>query len=87
MFSFLDTWVSSKAVSSYNDFIIIQQPAQEDENWDDSMEYDFSDGRLWINRQFYYNFCDLFGMDIPQAGEVIQKWFEDRYKVEVKFRA
>lgn len=87
MFSFLDTWVSSKAVSTYTDFILIQQPAQGDENWDDSMEYDFSDGRLWINREFYYNFCDLFAMDIPQAGDIIQKWFESRYNVEVKFRA
>jgi len=86
MKSYLESWVSTKHVNTHHDFILIQQPAEGDENWDDYMEYDFTDGRLWVNRNFLYMFMSPFPFkDATEAQMFIKDWFENKFNVEVNF--
>ena len=85
--SYLDTFVSNKAVNYVDPFIIISQQNQgDDENWADYMEHDHIDGRLWINKDFLKGFMDLFGFrDRESAQDFIKNWFENKFEIEVKF--
>ena len=85
--SYLNSFVENKAVSYLDPFIVISQANQgDDELWDDYMEYDYTDGRLWINKIFLKDFIDLFAFKgIEDARTSISKWFENKFDVEVKF--
>lgn len=85
--SYLESFVSNKAVTHSDPWIIISQAAQgDDENWDDYMEHDYTDGRLWINKIFLKGFMDLFGFrDKESAQDIIKNWFENKFEVDVKF--
>lgn len=85
--SYLNSFVENKAVSYLDPFIVISQANQgDDELWDDYMEYDYTDGRLWINKSFLKDFIDLFAFKgIEDARTSISKWFENKFDVEVKF--
>ena len=86
MRSYLDTFADTKAVSEPNPFIVIAQPSQgDDEQWDDYMEYDHTDGRLWINKSFLSQFCDIFGLNNQEARTFISDWFESRFEVKINF--
>lgn len=83
---YLNSFVDSKAITKSSPFIIISQPNQgDDEVWDDYMEYDWTDGRLWVNKKFKKNLIDLFGMSEPKTHDFIKNWFENRFNVEVEF--
>jgi hypothetical protein len=86
MSEYLNSWIEPKAVSRHSDFIIIQGKCNEHEDeWDDFMEYDYSDGRLWLNRDFRKLLIDLFGKNQVETMTFVGKWFEDKFGVEVKF--
>ncbi len=80
MSSYLDNYQSSKHL----DFILISQPIDED-NWTDLMEYDYTDGRLWINREFLKNFSDIFALGSEYAKNFITNWFENKFGVKASF--
>ena len=87
MTEYLNSWVDTKSVSRHDKFIIFHQEVglgQWDE-WDDVMEYDGSDGRLWVHREFLTLVTDLFGKNKIETMTFIGKWFEDKFGVEVKF--
>lgn len=85
--SYLESFVSNKAVTHSDPWIIISQASQgDDENWADYIEHDYTDGRLWVNKEFLKGFMDLFGFrDKESAQDIIKNWFENKFEVDVKF--
>jgi hypothetical protein len=49
------------------------------------MEFDYTDGRLWVNRNLQKFLVDLFGKNQVGTMTFIGKWFEDKFGVEVKY--
>jgi len=85
MTEYLNSWIESKAVSQQSDFILIEGKGVEHDEWDALMEYDYSDGRLWVNRNFLNFVTDLFGKNKIETMVFVGKWFENKFGVEVKF--
>lgn len=84
---YLNSFVERKDVSHSDPYIIIAEPNQNDDEatWIDYMEYDFTDGRLWINKNFLTNISDLFFKDKDDAMKFMADWFDNKFDVEVKF--
>jgi hypothetical protein len=86
MTDYLNTWIENKNVSNHMDFIQISQKTGYDDNdWTDWMEYDFSDGRLWINNEFKRFMSDLFAMSVLDIIPFLTKWFENKFNVDVEY--
>ena len=86
MTDYLNSWIENTNILNYRDFILIQQKAGfGDDEWTDWMEYDFSDGRLWVNRSLQRFLVDLFGKRQVETMTFIGKWFEDKFSVDVKY--
>lgn len=84
---YLETFLESRAVSQFDSFIVVSEKiSPEDDEWVDYMEYDSSDGRLWINQSFLKGFVDLFAFtDGESAQEFIKTWFEKKFGVKIKY--
>jgi len=86
MTEYLNSWVENTTILNYRDFILIQQKDGIDEDdWIDWMEYDFNDGRLWINNIFKKFMSDLFGKSVLDIFPIVTKWFEDKFNVKVEY--
>ena len=89
MNSYLDNMMNSNIVQRNDPYVYIERPDYNDGDGDDFfqfIEYDYSDGRLWINRHFLIQFSELFGLSIIEAGDFIQNWVEKTFDVKVEFR-
>jgi len=81
MTEYLDSWVSTKSISKDHEFIVFHG-----EEGDDVMEYDGSDGVLWINQKTFDVLMDLFGKNIDDVDEMLKfigRWFENKFGVQV----
>jgi hypothetical protein len=86
MTDYLNSWVESKNILNYRDFILIQEKAGFDEDeWRDWMEYDFTDGRLWINNDFKRFLSDLFAKSVLDIIPFLTEWFENKFNVKVEY--
>ena len=86
MTQYMETWVENKYVARHTDFILIQEKAEyDDEFWRDLMEYDFTDGRLWIKNDFKKLMSDLFGKSVLDIIPFLTKWFETKFGVKVEY--
>ena len=86
MSEYLDSMLKEKIVSNSNPFIVISDNIQnDDDTWFDIMEYDHTDGRLWINNQFKKFMSDLFAMSVLDIIPFMTKWFENRFNVQVEY--
>ena len=83
--NYLNSWVKDMAVSHTNPFIIISRKIEDFEDWDDYMEYDYSDGRLWINKNFKNLMMDMSNKSEVGVRVFIGKWFEDKFNVDIKY--
>jgi hypothetical protein len=81
MTEYLNSWIENKVVSNHKDFILIEEKANDYDEWETLMEYDFSDGRLWVNRNLIRFLIDLFGKNQVETMTFVGKWFD----VEVKY--
>ncbi len=86
--NFLMSYVKDN-VEIFDNFILIPDndtlPREEAEP---HMEYDYEDGRLWINPEFIQKFISIFGSNEESTKDYIKNWFEYTFKnkhVEVKF--
>lgn len=74
-------------ISSFDNFIIIYYPMDNMEDYDNDsevlMEYDYEDGRLYIDNDFIRNFATLYFPDETQAEKVLKNWFETYFGVEI----
>jgi hypothetical protein len=85
MAEYLNTWIENKHISNQHNFIIISRKTEYDDEWTDWMEYDFSDGRLWINNEFKRFMSDLFAMSVLDIIPFLTKWFENKFNVNVEY--
>ena len=85
MTNYLNNMVSNNHEIFMDSFIVISPRVDEGHEWVDFMEYDYSDGRLWIERDFLSNFGDLFALDKEGSLDFIKKWFEDKFGVDIKY--
>ena len=86
MTDYLNSWAEGTNILNYRDFILIQRKAGLDEDeWKDWMEYDFTDGRFWIDNDFKRFMSDLFGKSILDIIPFVTKWFEDKFNVKVEY--
>ena len=82
---YLNSFSEVKATTYLDSYIVISEPAQdESQTWEDYIEYDYSDGRLWINRDFLTNISDLSFNDKEKTMRFIAKWFDDKFDVKTK---
>jgi hypothetical protein len=49
------------------------------------MEYDFTDGRLWINNYFKRFLSDLFAKSVLDIIPFVTEWFENKFNVKVEY--
>ena len=84
MTQYLDSWLSSKNSYDYDQFIIIEDMEDTDDN-NVNMEYDNEDGRLWFYMDFRKNLMDLFNKNTEQINQFVKEWFEHKFGVEVKY--
>ena len=49
------------------------------------MEYDYDDGRLYIDRTFLTNFSKIYFPNDDDAGPFIKDWFENEFGVDIDF--
>ena len=75
-------------ISNVDNFIIIYYPNYGDEDDFESdvlMEYDYDDGRLYIDRTFLINFSKIYFPNDDDAGPFIKDWFENEFGVDIDF--
>lgn len=86
--AYLDSFVDTHEVVYHDPYIVISDKDHGDDvKWVDHMEYDHTDGRLWVNRDTLdsiYNSFPFF-RDKESFKQFLVKWFENRFEVEVKF--
>ena len=85
---YLESFLKDKSINRILSLILVQESpiADDDEEFPiDYIEYDYDDGRLWLNRNFLTNISDLFFKDNDDAIKFMTEWFENRFNVEVKF--
>jgi hypothetical protein len=85
MTEYLNSWIENKVVSNHTDFILIEERANDYDEWETLMEYDFSDGRLWVNRNLIRFLIDLFGKNQVETMTFVGKWLGNKFDVEVKY--
>jgi hypothetical protein len=74
------------STSFFDNFIIIYHPGDPDDIEDGIiMEYDYEDGRLYINSNFGHSFSDLFFQNDEEAYKFMSEWFENKFSVVVEF--
>ena len=71
------------------DFIIIPTTTIEGVEVDNDgvfMEYDPWDGRLFVRKDLFKHFYDMYGFeDVDEAKKFISDWFSKKFNVEVKY--
>ena len=85
MTKYLNNFVDSKLAYTHDPYLIVTLPVQGDDEFEDYMEWDRLDGRLWINKYFLEGFMKLFAIEKTAAQQFISDWFSKRFDVEVKF--
>jgi hypothetical protein len=83
---YLNTFIESVVVSDLYPYLIISPKTEEwEDDIPDYMEYDHSDGRLWIEKNFLRSFVDLFAFNKENAEKFIKEWFEKRFGVKIEY--
>ena len=84
--NYLDSFLETKSIDDLTNFILISQRAQDnDDVWEDFMEFDYTDGRLWVNRDVFKTLNDIFNFDKETLMTLVKQWFENRFNVNIKF--
>jgi hypothetical protein len=74
-------------VAEFDNFIIIYYYDTSDdyENSEVLMEYDFEDGRLYVDNKFLKDFGLTYFPNEDDAQSVIKDWFENYFGVKIKY--
>jgi hypothetical protein len=85
--NFLDGYIDDN-VSLLSPYILIHNTGRgEFELYEPFFEFDYSDGRLFINSDVKETFISLFGSNTSDADEFISDWFTNKFDVIVEFTA
>ena len=83
---YLENWVKGNNVNGFDTFITITSPDILDDIEDEVyMEYDYEDGRLFVNKHIRKHFMDLFNKPKDEIDNILKNWFENKYEVEIKY--
>jgi len=83
---YLEDLVGRKVVNRLHPYIVVSQQIGDDEDdWEDIMEFDHRDRRLWINRTFLKKLTDMFALSEGRIKVLIKQWFQNKFDVKVKF--
>ena len=86
MLDYLEDLVGRKVVNRLHPYIVVsQQIGDGEDDWEDIMEFDHTDGRLWINRSFLKKMTDMFSLSGGRTKVLIKQWFENKFNVKVEF--
>ena len=85
MTEYLNGWAESKTVSRSSPFIVIEEYSDELGDWDIVMEYDFTDGRLYVSKRITKHLMDLFGKNEIDVRVFVGEWFGKKFNVDVEF--
>ena len=74
-------------VSKFDNFIIIYYYDDGDDYFGSEvlMEYDFEDGRLYVDNKFLKDFGLTYFANANDAEQVIKDWFENEFEVKIKY--
>jgi len=85
--NFLDGYIDDN-VSQLDTYLLIHNTGKgEFELYEPFFEFDYSDGRLFINSDIRETFISLFGSNTSDADEFISDWFTNKFDVIVEFTA
>ena len=86
--NFLNSYIT-RNITRIDTYFLVYNTNEHDyfEGLEPFFEYDYSDGRLFINSDIRDNFVSLFGADNSEADEFISNWFSDKFGVTVEFTA
>jgi hypothetical protein len=85
--NFLDGYIDDN-VSRLDTYLLIHNDGKgEFELYEPFFEFDYSDGRLFINSDIRETFISLFGSNTSDADEFISDWFTNKFDVIVEFTA
>jgi hypothetical protein len=82
----LNNFMDSCEVSKFDSFITLSKEVQRNFNntyKDVLIEYDYKDGRLYIDMNTLRNFNTWFPIFLPDAEKFIKDWFEKTFNVKV----
>jgi hypothetical protein len=86
--NYIDSLFVKDNLSRHGDFILVWDPWEtmvgEDER-EAVMEYDFTDGRLWIKQDVLNKFDQLFNIGWNDSSDMIKDKFEEKFGVNVKY--
>jgi hypothetical protein len=86
IFQYLDSWESNNYVNGFDTFITITSRHEMDDIEDEVyMEYDYEDGRLYVNSNFRNHFMDLFNKSSDETNSFIKDWFEYKFGEKVEY--
>jgi len=49
------------------------------------MEYDYEDGRLYVNKYFRNHIMDLFNKSLEESNSLFKDWFEYKFGEKVEY--
>lgn len=87
MTSFANQYINPNNVRRVDSFILISNDSGDDyfENLNPFFEFDYYDGRLYVNDVIWDNFQSIFGTNTVSTNDFFKKWFGHKFKVDVKF--
>jgi len=85
MTEYLNGWVESRLVYRNSPFIIIEEQSDEVGEWDIIMEYDTTDGRLYVSKRITKHLMDLFGKNEVDVRVFVGEWFGKKFNVDIEF--
>lgn len=81
---YIDDLHNHFSVMKIDGFIVMTEINEEVDDYV-VMEYDSSDGRLYIEKKFLDKFSILFPLDMKESKSFIKDWFENMYDVKIKY--
>ena len=83
---YLDDLIGTKVVNRLHPYIVVsQQIGDGEDEWEDIMEFDHTDGRLWVNRNFMKKLTDIFGLSSGRMKVLLKQLFQDKFNVKIEF--
>ena len=83
---YLDDLIGTKVVNRLHPYIVVsQQIGDGEDDWEDIMEFDHTDGRLWVNRNFMKKLTDIFGLSSGRMKVLLKQLFQDKFNVKIEF--
>ena len=72
-------------IDSWDNFIVLREPVDEDDEEMGGviMEYNYSDGSLYVVHPIIEKMYSLFGLDREEAYQKVGEWFANKFDVQI----